>query len=64
MARFARDAVSVTQAAFDSLVKGKVEVCDLCQFHQLKELVVTVNPHGAVYCSTTCRDDAETPVGR
>ena len=64
MAGFARDAVSVTQAAFDSLVKGKVEVCDGCQVHQLKELVVTVNPHGAVYCSTTCRDDAETPVGR
>ena len=64
MARFARDAVSVTQAVFDALVKDKVEVCDGCSVHQLKELVVTVDPDGEVYCSTTCRDDAEHPVGR
>ena len=61
MAQFARNAVSVTKAVFDALVNGKVEVCDGCQVHQLKELMVVRGDDGAMFCSTDCADEAEHP---
>lgn len=61
MAQFARDAVAVTQAVFDALVKFKVEVCDGCSVQQLKELMHVRGDDGAMFCSTACQDEAEHP---